>query len=160
MYDFDTLSYLLWQNPSNAWSLQTLQRILVLQWRCFLRFSRTGDGVSLSMMTIYNYVLKCCFICMNFFNRFFIWILAYQNATINHGRLVIILIPLYLFFAAFAKFVFSKVKFKKFGDIVWVHYLCIFSFLIDLHVLIFVNLALPSCKSTAITDQIWDSRGT
>lgn len=55
---------------------------------------------------------------MNFFNRFFIWILAYQNATINHGRLVIILIPLYLFFAAFAKFVFSKVKFKKFGDIV------------------------------------------
>lgn len=55
---------------------------------------------------------------MNFFNRFFIWILAYQNATINHGRLVIILIPLCLFFAAIAKFVSSEVKFKKLGNIV------------------------------------------
>lgn len=80
-------------------------------------------------------------------NRFFIWIMADQNAMMNHGRLVIIPIPLYLFFAAFAKFVFSEVKkkFKKLGDIVWVRYLCIFSFLIDLHVLIYINLALTSC---------------
>lgn len=43
--------------------------------------------------------------------------MADQNAMINHGRLVIIPIPLYLFFAAFAKFVFSEVIKEKISEI-------------------------------------------
>lgn len=59
---------------------------------------------------------------------------------------------LYFFFVVFVKFVFFEVKFKKFGDIVWVYYLCIFSFLIDLYVFIFVNLVLIFCKFIVIID--------